>query len=268
MMDTMSLSRLFAGFVSLCMSLSFAYAGELTLVGVYQGKSLYVQNPFSGDNVSYCITRVTVNGTALEAKAIANSAFEIDLSALKAGAEVVVKIFHKDDCKPAVLNANVIKSSSTFKFGDLEATDKVLRWSANHDQPAGNYYIEQFTNNNWVIMKEMKPKASSQGKNTYEFPVTHHSGVNKYKIKYQERGGNSFYTNVAEYTSDKAPVTFYPKRVSDKIVFSASVEFEILDAYGLSVKKGVGTEISCADLKSGGVYYVNFDNKTEKFLKK
>jgi hypothetical protein len=246
-----------------------AIAGEITLVGVYQGKSLYVQNPFSGDNVSYCIKQVTVNGTSLEADVINQSAFVIDLSILKPGSEVVVKIIHKDDCKPAVLNAAVIKSSSTFKFGELAVTDNALKWTATNDQVSGQFYIEQFTNNNWVIIKEVKPKAGAGGSSrSYDFPINHHSGVNKYKVKYQERGGNSYYTNVAEFTSDKPPVTFYPKRVNDKITFSSKVEFEILDAYGITVKKGEGTEVACSDLKSGGVYYINFDNKTEKFLKK
>lgn len=238
-------------------------AGEITLVGVYQGKNLYVQNPFSGDNVSYCVKQVTVNGTPLDAKAINNSAFEIDMSNLKPGTDVVVKIFHKDDCKPAVINAAVIRSTSTFKFDELEVTDNMLKWGAQNDQVSGQYYIEQFTNNNWVIVKDVRPKSGAAGKNAYELPVNHHSGVNKYKIKYQERGGNSYYTNVAEYVSDKAPVTFYPKRVTDKITFSSKVEFEILDAYGITVKKGEGAEVACGDLKSGGVYYINFDNKTE-----
>ena len=38
------------------------------------------------------------------------------------------------------------------------------------------------------------------------------------------------------------------------------------DAYGNIVKKGVGSEVDCSNLKKGA-YYINYDNKNEKFIK-
>lgn len=244
------------------------YAGEEVLKGTYQGKNLYVQNEFSKDNVSYCIIEVLVNGVKQDG--INNSAFEIKLDQmnLKPNQEITVLIRYKDDgCKPKVLNPTVIKNLNTFRFSKFEVTDSKIEWIAENDQPTGIYFLEQFSNNNWVIIKEIKAKPNT-GKMNYELPAMHHSGSNQYKVKYQERGSNAFYTNVSEYVSDRAPVTFYPKRVTDKINFSAEVEYEILDAYGVTVRRGKGVEVLCNDLQAGGVYYINFDNKTEKFLKK
>ena len=43
---------------------------------------------------------------------------------------------------------------------------------------------------------------------------------------------------------------------------------EILDQYGKAVKKGRAKEVDCTDLKSGQVYYLVVDNRTESFFKK
>jgi hypothetical protein len=42
--------------------------------------------------------------------------------------------------------------------------------------------------------------------------------------------------------------------------------YEIYDAYGNIVKKGVGSSVNCENLLRG-VYYINFDNVNEKFIK-
>ena len=37
-------------------------AGVIVLTGSYQGKNLYVQNPFAGSGIGFCVFEVTVNG--------------------------------------------------------------------------------------------------------------------------------------------------------------------------------------------------------------
>ena len=93
-----------------------ALAGVIVLEGHYQGKNLYVQNPFAGSGVGFCTYEVTVNGEVTTDE-WNSSAFEIDLAArgLKVGEPVVIKIKHKDDCKPKVLNPEVLKPKSTFE---------------------------------------------------------------------------------------------------------------------------------------------------------
>ena len=54
--------RLFNLLVFLLVS-GFAMAGNIVLEGNYQGKNLYVRNPFAGSGVGFCTFEVTVNGS-------------------------------------------------------------------------------------------------------------------------------------------------------------------------------------------------------------
>jgi hypothetical protein len=252
---------LFAAFVG------HAHAGVLELQGVYQGKNLYVQNPFAGNMKDFCTNEVSVNGKVVMT-GIQSSAYEIDLSHLKLQEAVTVKITHKDDCKPKVLNPQVIRPSSAFQFSSFNVDKDRLFWASKGEKPKGRFFIEQFVNNTWIIVKEMYGKESPL-LNNYDATSTHHSGLNKYRVKYLENDGQVFYSSVMEFTSDLAPLEIYPKRVSDKVYFNPSREadFEVLDAYGNVVRKGKGKEINMDDLASG-VYYINLDNKTYKIFKK
>ena len=101
-------------FLTTLVALLFASAvnaGILTLSGVYHGKNLYVQNPFTGNMKDFCTNEVYVNDR-LVMKDIQSSAYEIDLSHLKEQDPVTIKITHKDDCKPKILNPQVIKATS------------------------------------------------------------------------------------------------------------------------------------------------------------
>jgi hypothetical protein len=238
---------------------------SLTLNGAYQGKNLYVQNPFTSNMKDFCTDEVFVNETKVMSQ-IKSSAFEIDLSHLKVNDPVVVKIVHKEDCKPKVLNAQVIRLNSTFQFSNFTIDNTILNWSTKGEKSGDKVAVEQFINNNWITLKEMPSKGSSSS-NNYVFDQNHHSGVNKYRIKYMEKDGNVFYSKVVEFQSQLQEVTFYPKRVSNKIYLSRAVDYEVIDGYGTVISKGKGKEIVCEQLKEG-VYYLNIDNKTEKFLKK
>ena len=71
-----------------------AQSNETSIIheGHYQGKNLYVQNPFSGSGVGFCVIAVYVNGDVTTDQ-VNSSAFEIDFSnlSLKVGEPVTVK---------------------------------------------------------------------------------------------------------------------------------------------------------------------------------
>lgn len=241
---------------------------SIVITGSYQGKNLFVQNPFAGNMKDFCVDEVYVNNVKVMDN-IKSSAFEIDLSTLNENDAVTVKINHKDDCKPKVLNAQVIRAGGSFMFTSFTVTDKEISWSVRGDRANNKIYVEQFLYNNWVVIKELnsKPSATSNSNSTYTTTPNHHSGLNKYRIRVQEKEGNSFYSKTFEYVSTLPEVTFFPKRVSNKIYLSQAVDYEIIDGYGTPLLKGKGKEIPCESLTEG-VYYLNIDNKTEKFLKK
>lgn len=240
-------------------------AGILTLTGVYQNKNLYVQNPFAGNMRDYCTNEVYVNDVKREVN-VNSSAYEIDLSFLKVGDPVTVKIAHKDDCKPKVLNPQVIKATSAFVWASFTVDKNNIYWSTRGEVSKGKMFIEQMRLNTWVIVKEVSNQGSAV-LNNYQVESFHHSGLNQYRIKYLQSDGQVFYSPVVEFTSDLPPVSFYPKRVTDKIYLSREVEYEIQDAFGNMIRKGVGQEIDIAS-SPAGVYYLNCDNQTFKVYKK
>ena len=55
-----------------------AQGGVIILEGNYQGKNLYIQNPFGSNGVGFCVSEVKVNGN-ITTDEINSSAFEIDM---------------------------------------------------------------------------------------------------------------------------------------------------------------------------------------------
>ena len=73
----------FTLFIGLIISTVGYSNSVIVLEGNYQGKNLYVQNPYqNSSNVGFCVKEVRVNG-AVTTDEITSSAFEIDFKALK-----------------------------------------------------------------------------------------------------------------------------------------------------------------------------------------
>ena len=69
---------------------------SVVLEGHYQGKNLYVQNPFAGSGVGFCVIAVYINDDVTTDQ-VNSSAFEIDFSntPIQKGDPVNVRIQHK-----------------------------------------------------------------------------------------------------------------------------------------------------------------------------
>ncbi len=246
----------------------FAYAGQMVLEGNYQGKNLYIQNPFAGSGVGFCVYEVTVNDQVTTDE-INSSAFEIDFTnfQLNTGDKVVVKIKHKDDCKPKVLNPEVLKPKSTFEVTSMKVEkDGNLNWVTKGESGKLPFVVEQFRWNKWVKVGEVQGKGT-EGSANYTLKVTPHSGENKFRVKQVDFSGNPRYSEPVKYRSMDPEITFAPLKVADVLSFSAETMFEVYDSYGNIVKKGFANKIDVANLQKG-IYYLNFDNKTDKFIKK
>jgi len=68
------MKHLFFSFFILFLALN-SKAGVIVLEGNYQGKNLYVQNPFAGSGVGFCVSEVIINGE-VSTDEINSSAFE------------------------------------------------------------------------------------------------------------------------------------------------------------------------------------------------
>ena len=262
-------------FSVLCLLVSTASfsTGVIVLEGIYQGKNLYIQNPFGSSGVGFCVQEVRVNGNVTTDE-IASSAFEIDLRnfQFKLGDKVEIKIIHKDDCKPKVLNPEVLNPKSTFEIVSMSVEkDLTFKWSTKGEAGKLPYAIEQFRWNKWVKVGEIEGVGTAE-LNSYSFKVVPHSGKNQYRVKQVDYTGQPKFSKTLDYMSSSPVVTFSPAKVSKEISFfdgSTPVEtmFEIYDQFGNIVKRGFASVVDASTLTKG-VYYLNYDNKMGEFIKK
>ncbi|HIP36308.1 MAG TPA: T9SS type A sorting domain-containing protein [Crocinitomix sp.] len=252
---------------------SYNSFADLSLEGHYQGKNLFVQNPEDEDGFGFCVTNVTVNGDPMS-DGVESSAFEIPFEefGIKIGDPVFIVLEHGMGCKPKILNSEVLLPKSTYEIQNISCTpDGKLEWSTTGESGKLAFVIEQYRWNKWVVVGEVDGKGTS-GPNKYTFEVSPHSGENKIRVAQTDHTGKKRPSKAVTFvnTSIKEP-EFNPKRVKKIIKFTASgkpieTKYEIFDAYGNIVKKGVGSQVDCSNLKKGA-YYINYDNKNEKFIK-
>jgi hypothetical protein len=258
-------------FLVVCLS-SVSALAALSVEGTYQGKNLYVQNPMDDEGFGYCATKVTVNGDIMPG-GTSVGAFEIDFSLfnIEIGEPVFIVIEHNDGCRPKVLNPEVLLPRSTFKVESITIdNDGNLKWKTTGEQGKLPFVIEQYRWNKWVAIGEVEGKGSGNA-NEYKFLVTPHSGENTVRVSQSDHSGTKRPSKEVKFMSSSPTVTKSPTKVKNEIKFSANgapvqTRYEIYDAYGNIVKKGVGSKVSCSNLLRG-VYYINFDNVNEKFIK-
>ena len=251
----------------------FSQGDVIILEGNYQGKNLYIQNPFGSGGVGFCITEILVNGN-ITTDEINSSAFEIDFKPhkLTIGEKVEIKIKHKVDCKPKVLNPEVLKPKSTFEVVSMTIDkDGTVKWSTRSETGKLTFAVEQFRWNKWVKVGEVEG-VGTPSNNNYSFKITPHSGKNQIRVRQTDYTGQPRLSKPVDFISDVPDITFAPVKVSKDINFVASdkpVEtmYEIYDQYGNVVKRGFGSTIDASNLTKGG-YFLNYDNKMGEFIKK
>lgn len=256
-----------------CLTDGIYAQGVIILEGNYQGKNLYVQNPFGANGVGFCVTEVKVNGN-ITTDETNSSAFEIDLKPwkLNIGDKVEIKIFHKEDCKPKVLNPEVLKPKSTYEIVSMTIDNEGnFKFSTKSETGKLTFAIEQFRWNKWVKVGEVEG-IGTPTTNEYSFKITPHSGKNMVRVRQTDYTGQPRVSKAVEFVSDVPEVTFGPAKATKEISFEAKGKpaetmYEIYDQYGNIVKKGYGSKIDVSNLPKGG-YFLNYDNKMGEFVKK
>ncbi len=240
--------------------------------GSYQGKNLFVNNPPQSDGFGYCVSKVSVNGDILPAS-IQNSSFEVDFSLfnLKIGDPVYVVLEHAQGCAPSFINPEVLLPKSTFVCTKIKADKSgTITWETKDEKGSLDFIIEQYRWNRWVEVGQVKGTGKSQA-NTYTFQMIPCSGENKIRVSQIDNSGEKRSSSSCSFVSAVPKVKKSPSRVTDNIYFKASgkrvkTKFEIYDAFGNLLKVGFSDMVDCTNLLDG-VYFINFDNSTEKFIK-
>lgn len=243
-------------------------AGSIVLEGRYQQRNLFVINATSSDGVGFCIYEVTVNGL-VSTDEINSHAFEIDLGiyGLKSGDPLTIVIKHKDGCTPKVLNPGALEPAPSFICAKIEcSTSGMLTWETTGEMGKIPFIIQQFKWNKWVNVGEVMGNGIGT-KSNYKFQTQLTSSLNKYRVAQKSYEGDLRKSGVCEVTSTVVPVTFKYDRKTKSISFSSETSYEMFNVYGQIVKRGRSVSVDCTALVKGE-YYISYDNKTEKFLKK
>lgn len=243
----------------------FAQDGEMIISGIYKGTNLYVENPMLTDG-TFCVNKILINHVEIQ-KLPKASAFELDMKHLKKGDQINVVLFHSNDCVPRILNPNAIRDKGHFQFIELDVTEDGLEWITSGEAAEGNFMVMRMEHNSWIEETIIQGKSNPK-KNRYYYKILHHSGKNQYKIKYLEVTGKVYNSSVLKHTSNSEKVKFYPNRVTSTLSFTRPVKYEILDQYGKIIITGNSKDVNCTALASGKYYFVNYDNKTDRFFKK
>ncbi len=243
-------------------------AGTLVLEGKYQNENLYVINGQTENGVGFCTYQVSINGR-ISTDEVNSSSFEIDFTQFNIlpGTPVIVKIDHKDDCSPRVINPQVLQPHATFEVLDINIDkNEILNWTTKNEMGPLPYTIEQFRWHKWIKVGEVLG-TGKMSKNTYSFKISPHSGENKFRVKQVGFGDVSKKSTSISYVSSVATPTYVISRDSKTISFSDETMYQIYDAYGIITKQGFGKNLDVSNLKKG-VYYICYDNIVIDFKKR
>lgn len=262
-------------FCFLLFIIPFCLLGQYKLLsteGQYQGDKLFIKNPKQIDGFGYCIIKVTVNGDVLPAS-IQSPNFEVDFSLfnLDVGDDVFVVIEHFEGCRPRFLNPQILLPASTFEINEISMRDgEILEWSTTRETGILDYDVEQYKWNNWVSIGQVRGKGG-ESLNKYFFKVPLHSGLNKFRVSQKDNSGEKRISKEVTQESKISEFSMSPTSVRDDIFFYSNgtrqkTRYEVWDAFGNILKVGYSDKVDCRNIVNG-IYYMNYDNKTEKFLK-
>ncbi|MBA3662838.1 MAG: hypothetical protein H0W61_01330 [Bacteroidetes bacterium] len=106
----------------------------MTIEGLYQGKNIFVKNPYGPDGIGFCVTGVKVNGQITTDKINADI-FQVDLSLfkLKVHENVKIEMYYKTGSKltiPTLINPGaLINPKSIVKNEETSLSiEGVFRW--------------------------------------------------------------------------------------------------------------------------------------------
>lgn len=232
-----------------CLSFSLI-AQELTLVGVYRGKDIFVQNPYLNVEGAYCIASISVNGNIV-LESPSRSAVKIDLTKFQINSPVSIIIRYHSGCEPKILNAEVLNTGSAFEFIQIMADDASISWVTTGEMPGeGIYILEKLKLDGWIPIMQVKGKGNLDN-NQYSTGVDHYAGDNRFLLKYRD-ADEEIVSDEFDFYSDLDPISHFPEAtVYDMISLSRPTDYVIKNYDGKIVLKGVGQDINVESLKYG-----------------
>ena len=248
-----------------------ATAGELFITGVYQGKSLFIQNPIVKFPHIFCIYEIQVNNKSISSYLFKLSAIEIKFEGIQKFEPVMVKILYKNECRPIVLNAHVLFWHSGFSFTSINITDTTdntlfLQWTTRGEKKDAIYTIEKMNEGKWQKIDQIHALGNFISQQ-YTYTLPNEAEFYKLRIQYAFAKERPHYSEEIEHITYKDLITFYPQTVSDRITFSKICDYQIIDANENALMQGTAKEVYVKKLQKGE-YTLILDTQKETFYKK
>ena len=235
---------------------------ETNLAGVYQEKTLFIQNPYNRQTKEFCIQEVQINGQKLEAN-YNLSALKLDFQGFDSYTPVKIKILHKDTlCTPIIINPEAVLFHTIFRFTEISLNDSVLYWFTKGERGLGEFEVERLYNGIWVDQEVQQATGVYEGQ-AYAYYPNLEEGSNKYRIKYLFPQGSRIdhlYSQEMEFEFYPERVEFKPKSAKTRLYLSRSTHYEIYDKGNTLVLEGQGSEIDVTVLRRGN-YVIYFNGR-------
>jgi len=242
------------------------FAQEITLEGTYIGKNLYILNPDIENG--FCVKEVKVNGLKTRDELNSNS-FEIDFSQMniETGKNVYIQIFHKPNCKPIIINPEVLVEKLDFSFQNAKVNRKgFLCWDINGNLGEGLFTVEQFRWKKWIKVGELK-SVDTVSINSYALEISPNTAQNIFRVQFKNAQGRITTSKEIKYILPGKEIMILTEKIKDRIAFSSVTIYEIIDESGNLMLQGNDKYIDVSGLPKGS-FFLNYDNKTEVFTKK
>jgi len=261
------LKSLYIFFVLIVTAVNAFSQDTLVLQGHYYGKNIYVMNPSIGNDTSFCIQKVLINGQPSKDEIHSNS-FEIDFSLMNIQNEAPLKILiiHNAKCHPKIINPEVIQMPNTFAFVNtkVDKTGKII-WVVKGDLYS-DFIVEEFRWNKWITIGTVAV-SDTMKKNVYALDTKPYFGNDEYRISQTDEKGNTVYSKLIKYHSTTKEIFLTTTKVTTEITFTGETAYEVFDEKGNFISDGYGISVNITDLPKGK-YLINYDNKTEMVSKK
>ncbi|WP_462249441.1 hypothetical protein [Ekhidna sp.] len=235
---------------------------ETNLAGVFQGKTLFIQNPFDKESRDFCVNQVYINEKPIDIN-YRLSAIKLDFDGFDLYTPVKIRVIHKDTiCSPTIINPEAVLFHTIFRFVSVSLTDSALVWTTKGETGRGEFEIEKLRNGIWIDQEIREALGRYEGAEYSHFPNLE-EGANKYRIKYNfPRGARvgHLYSWEVDFDHYPEPVEFKPKSAKTKVYLSRSTHYEIYDAGSTLVLEGQGTVIDVTVLRQGQ-YVIYFNGK-------
>ncbi|MEM6831795.1 MAG: hypothetical protein AAF551_14890 [Bacteroidota bacterium] len=232
------------------------------LAGVYQGKTLFIQNPYNPQTGDYCVVAVAINNQRLTMN-YRLSAIKLDFDKYELYSPVNITVYHADTvCQPVIINSEAVLFHTIFRFSEINLTDSALTWSTKGERGIGSFEVEKLEEGFWKKLQKMDATGAYEGAGYSFFPQMD-DGHNKYRVRYNYPSGSRksyLYSMEMDFDYYPEPVEFKPRSASTKLFLSRATSYEIYDAKGELALQGQGNVVDVT-LLGQGKYVIYFNGK-------